>query len=91
VQIHVLDRRDFRPVITGVAIVKMAFDLYGEDFHWKEPPYEYVFDKNPFDVISGSDILRRAIEGGDSLDKIEHSWREELATFNETRNGFLLY
>jgi uncharacterized protein YbbC (DUF1343 family) len=58
VQIHVLDREVFKPVLTGVAIIKACFDTYGDEFRWKEPPYEYVFDKNPFDVISGTDRLR---------------------------------
>lgn len=91
VQIHVLDRMEFKPVITGVAIVKTLFELYGEDFRWKEPPYEYVFDRNPFDVISGSESLRRAIERGDTLDGIEQSWRDGIETFKEASRKFLLY
>jgi uncharacterized protein YbbC (DUF1343 family) len=91
VQIHVLDREAFKPVITGVAIVKACFDLYGEEFRWKEPPYEYVFDKNPFDVISGTDRLRKAFEGGDSLEAIEESWQGELNNFFGAREKFLLY
>ncbi len=90
-QIHVLDRLELRPVITGVAVVKTCYDLYGEDFRWKEPPYEYVFDKNPFDVISGTDRLRKAIEGGDSLEEIERSWRNGLEGFREARRRYLLY
>src|SRR5438067_9625 len=58
VQVHVLEREAYRPVLSGVAIVKACFDLYGESFRWKEPPYEYVYDKNPFDVIAGSERLR---------------------------------
>jgi uncharacterized protein YbbC (DUF1343 family) len=91
VQIHVLDRREFKPVLTGLAVVKTCFDLYGEDFRWKEPPYEYVFDKNPFDVISGTDGLRKAFERGDSLERIEESWRGGLETFLGERAKFLLY
>lgn len=91
VQIHVLDREAFRPVVTGVGVVKVAFELYGEDFRWKEPPYEYVLDKSPFDVISGTDSLRLSIERGDSLDELERSWREGLEAFKETREEFLLY
>jgi uncharacterized protein YbbC (DUF1343 family) len=91
VQIHILNREEFKPVKTGVAVVKVGFDLYGEDFRWKQPPYEYVFDKNPFDVISGSDSLRKAIEMGDSPDDIEESWSDGLAKFGETRREFLLY
>ena len=91
VQIHVLDRLELRPVITGLAVVKTCFDLYGENFRWKEPPYEYVYDKNPFDVISGTDRLRNSIEGGDSLENFERAWKAELAEFEHARQKFLLY
>jgi uncharacterized protein YbbC (DUF1343 family) len=91
VQIHVVEREAFRPVLTGVAVVKSCFELYGEDFRWKEPPYEYVYDKNPFDVIAGTDALRKAIERGDTLEAIEESWQEGLLTFGAARADYLLY
>jgi uncharacterized protein YbbC (DUF1343 family) len=91
VQIHVRERLEFRPVLTGVAVVKSCFDLYGGDFRWKEPPYEYVYDKNPFDVIAGTDALRGAIERGDTLEAIGDSWKEGLLTFEDARADYLLY
>ena len=91
VQIHVLDRQAFEPVISGIAIVKTAFDMYGEQFRWKDPPYEYEYDRNPFDLISGTDQLRKAIERGDSLEQIAGSWREPLSEFKTIREKFLLY
>src|SRR5215210_2511977 len=83
VQIHVRDRLKLRPVVTGLAVVKTCVDLYPDEFRWKEPPYEYVFDKNPFDVISGTDDLRNSFERGDSLEDLERSWRAELSGFEE--------
>jgi uncharacterized protein YbbC (DUF1343 family) len=91
VQIHVTSREEFEPVITGVAMVKTAYDMYKEFFRWKEPPYEYVHDKNPFDVIAGTDEMRKAIERGDALRSIEESWQESLGAFKEIRKGYLLY
>ena len=91
VQIHVLDREVFKPVLTGLAIIKACFDKYGDDFGWKEPPYEYVFDKNPFDVISGTDRLRKDFENGTSLPEIEESWSRGLEVFLVEREKFLLY
>jgi uncharacterized protein YbbC (DUF1343 family) len=91
VQIHVTDRKRFTPVIVGVAMVKTAYDLYPEQFQWKQTAYEYVFDKNPFDVVSGTDQIRKQIENGDSLDEIEESWREPVMEFTEKREPFLLY
>jgi uncharacterized protein YbbC (DUF1343 family) len=91
VQIHVLNRVEFRPVLTGVAIVKACHDMYPEMFRWKEPPYEYVYDKNPFDVIAGSDALRRSIERGETLEAIESDWKQGIEEFEKIRGEFLLY
>jgi uncharacterized protein YbbC (DUF1343 family) len=91
VQIHVEEREQFEPVITGVAVVKVAHDLYPEHFLWKEPPYEYVFDQNPFDVIAGTASLREALERGDSLESIQASWETNLSAFKTEREKFLLY
>jgi uncharacterized protein YbbC (DUF1343 family) len=91
VQIHVTDRHKFKPAITGIAIVKTAFDMYRADFRWKDPPYEYEYDRNPFDLIAGTDKVRQAIEGGASLAEIEASWAQPLADFSRDRARFLLY
>ncbi|MDX6272363.1 MAG: hypothetical protein QOD28_3586 [Acidobacteriota bacterium] len=91
VQIHVTDREQFEPVITGVATVKVAHDLYPDRFLWKQPPYEYVYDKNPFDVIAGTASLREALQRGDSLNAIRDSWDADLMGFMSERSKYLLY
>ncbi|HEV7398487.1 MAG TPA: DUF1343 domain-containing protein, partial [Pyrinomonadaceae bacterium] len=91
VQLHVTNRSEFEPVIAGVAMVKTAFDMYPDEFLWKEPPYEYVFDRNPFDVIAGTNTLREAFERGDSLKEIELRWQPEIEEFKKIRAQFLLY
>ena len=91
VQIHVLDRETFEPVIAGVAAAKVIYELYTDKFKWKEPPYEYVYDKNPFDVIAGTSKLRESFEAGESLESIRDSWAEPLARFKSVREEFLLY
>ena len=91
VQIHVRDRNVFEPVIAGIAIVKTAFDMYGDQFRWKDPPYEYEYDRNPFDLISGTSKVREAIERGDSLEAIRNSWAGPLEEFERLRGRFLLY
>ena len=91
VQIHVLDREAFEPVLAGIATIKIAYDMYESEFRWKEPPYEYVFDKNPFDVIAGTDRLRKQIERHESLEAIESSWKDELRQFHALRSRYLIY
>lgn len=91
VQIHVTDRQSFEPVFAGIAMVKIAYDMYTKDFRWKNPPYEYVYDRNPFDVICGTDKIRTAIERGSSLDEISVGWVDQLNHFKSVREKFLLY
>ena len=91
VQIHVTDRQAFEPVIMGIAVVKTAHDMYRDDFRWKDPPYEYEYDRNPFDLIYGTSKVREAIERGDDLASIQASWETPLAEFKALRERFLLY
>ncbi|MDQ2938710.1 MAG: DUF1343 domain-containing protein [Acidobacteriota bacterium] len=91
VQIHVTDRDTFEPVITGLAMVKLAYDMYPTEFLWKEPPYEYVYDRNPFDVIAGTSSIREGIERRNSLEAIQESWKADLQSFTDLRKEYLLY
>jgi uncharacterized protein YbbC (DUF1343 family) len=91
VQIHVLDRNSFEPWFAGIAMAKFAHDMYPNEFRWKVPPYEYVYDKNPFDVISGTAKIREAFEQGTELDAIREWAEAPLNDFKELREPFLLY
>ncbi len=91
VQIHVNDREAFRPVITGIALIKAFYDLYRDEFSWQDPPYEYVHDRLPFDVIAGGEALRRQIESGASVREIADSWASDELAFAQMRAPYLLY
>ena len=90
-QLHVTNRETFTPVIVGIAMIQTAYDLYRGQFQWKQEAYEYVFDKNPFDVVSGTDKIRKAIERSVPLKDIEKSWAEDLKDFEKIRSAFLMY
>jgi uncharacterized protein YbbC (DUF1343 family) len=87
----VLDRDVFEPWLAGIAMAKFAHDMYRNEFRWKVPPYEYVFDKNPFDVISGTAKIREAFEQGTPLEVIEQETKSPLEEFKALRKAFLLY
>ncbi|MBI2877426.1 MAG: DUF1343 domain-containing protein [Candidatus Tectomicrobia bacterium] len=91
VQIHLLDRERFLPVRTGIALLRTIHRLYPDHFQWKQPPYEYVHDRLPIDIIAGTNRLRQQIEADLPLQEIADSWQEELATFAEMRKTYLLY
>jgi uncharacterized protein YbbC (DUF1343 family) len=91
VQIHVTDRNEFEPVLAGVAMVKAAYDVYTSEFRWKEPPYEYVYDRNPFDVIAGTSSIREAFEQGSDIEEIKERWAGAFDSFMTVRESYLLY
>jgi uncharacterized protein YbbC (DUF1343 family) len=91
-QIHILDSERFKPFKTGVAVLKAIYDLYGDKFLWKKPPYEYEEEKMPIDILSGSDRLRSLIESGNDLSFMEDWWIEECNEFDKRyRRKYLLY
>jgi uncharacterized protein YbbC (DUF1343 family) len=90
-QMHVTDRNRFKPVITSIAVIGAIYRLYAQEFDWKQPPYEYVFDKLPFDVINGSASVCEQIMSAASPAEIEESWRLPLQQFGELRKPYLLY
>jgi len=90
-QIHVLDRRAFRPVLTGVALVAAIRALDADAFCWRPPPYEYEHNKLPIDILAGSSDLRDQIEAGVTPETIAQSWEPSVAEFTTLRRQFLLY
>ena len=57
-QIHVLKREEFLPFETTIQILKYLFHRHNNDFKWKEPPYEYEYEKMPIDILLGSGSYR---------------------------------
>jgi uncharacterized protein YbbC (DUF1343 family) len=91
VQVHVADRRTFDAFRTGLAVVRAARRLHPRDFRWKEPPYEFVTDRLPFDLLCGTDAVRKKLEAGASLRPLEAAWRADRARFRRAAAPFLLY
>lgn len=90
-QLHVTDRRSFRPVETGVALLQTFRTMGPDHFAWREPPYEYEYLLAPIDILCGSSEVRERLELGDDAADIAAGWREPVAAFNEIRSRFLIY
>ncbi len=54
-QLHVTDRRTFKPYYTTLALLAAIRHLYPEQFAWRQPPYEYETVRLPFDLLTGDE------------------------------------
>jgi uncharacterized protein YbbC (DUF1343 family) len=91
VQIHVSNIQKFKPVLTGLSIIKIIKELYPNKFQWRNPPYEFEKTKMPFDILIGNFWIRKAIEKKESIIKIERRWQNGLIRFNKIRKKYLIY
>jgi uncharacterized protein YbbC (DUF1343 family) len=89
--IHVIDFRTFCPYFTSLSLLREIIRLYGDDFEWKEPPYEYEYDRLPIDLILGDQGLRKALERGEDMENIEEAYLNQADDFLEKQKGYLLY
>ena len=88
-QIHVTNRKLFQPWKVGMTLCRELYRALGSHFIWKSPPYEYEFNNMPFDILNGSDSLRKWVENNGDFDELTAI--EQLEDFNEQRKDYLLY
>jgi uncharacterized protein YbbC (DUF1343 family) len=91
VQAHVTDRRRFPAFLAYLLLIHHARRQDPERFAWRLPPYEYERVKLPFDILCGTDRVRRALESGVSPRRLLAGWRRELSAFRRRRARHLLY
>ncbi len=86
--LNVSDPEVFRPFAAGLAILAECF-RHG-DTGWRPPPYEYVYDRMPIDILSGSPRFRTAIESGD-MEGLYSMSRADIGAHRASVEGSLLY
>jgi uncharacterized protein YbbC (DUF1343 family) len=91
VHLHVVDRRTFRPYLTGVAVLRAFKQLFPKHFRWRVREYEFVKDKPAVDLLAGGPDIREGIDAGWSLDQLAATWRGEEQAFVQARGRWLLY
>ncbi|MCU0317343.1 MAG: DUF1343 domain-containing protein [Fimbriimonadaceae bacterium] len=89
--IHVTQARDFRPVLTTVAILRQVAQDYPAALQWQDPPYEYEAEKLPFDILAGSDWIRLALENSVSLGEIQDRMATDSASLEPLLREVWIY
>jgi uncharacterized protein YbbC (DUF1343 family) len=90
-QLHVTDPRAFLPYRTSLSLLQTLQLLYPEEFRYKNPPYEYEYQRLPLDLILGDTALRRQLAEGRDLPELEREWEAGLAGFDGVRRTYFLY
>ena len=90
-QLHVTDGERFLPYLTTLALLQDVVGLHRDRFAWKQPPYEYVTDRLPIDVLTGDPAVREAIESGADLRALAAGWKGEIRTFQKEAAEHHLY
>lgn len=90
-QLHVVDRDRFRSVRATVAILVACRQLFGDDFDWRPPPYEYEEVIPPIDILWGDARLRELVDAGATVDDVFEGVDAELAAFRDEVAPYLLY
>lgn len=91
IQIHVIDRNQFEPYLTGIAVISAGYALYPESFKWREPPYEYEYEKKPIEILCGGKEIPDMIRCRVPPDEIRASWQGDVEGFLVKRRQYLLY
>jgi len=81
----------FQPLRHMLVLLWIFRKLYGNQWSWKEPPYEYEYEKLPIDILAGGTQMRETIDGGLSLKSLFQAWQEDEKTFRKLRKPYLLY
>jgi uncharacterized protein YbbC (DUF1343 family) len=91
VQVHVTDAARFKPFATYLALINEARRQAPRHFRWRKPPYEFERVRLPMDLLCGGPAIRRALERGVPIARLEASWRLDLVRFARERRPYLLY
>lgn len=90
-QIHVLDRSKFKPWRLCQVLCREFMHELGSNFKYKEDPYEYEYDKNPVDMINGTDKLRHWYEKNGNTEELNTIEEAGQQKYLEQRKEILIY
>ena len=88
-QIHITDKKTFQPWRVGQLLMREIYHHLGDDFEWKQPPYEYNYTQKPIDIINGTDKLRLWVENNEPIEKL--TTFENLEAYRNQLNEIKIY
>ncbi len=72
-------------------IMRELNTLMGEAFRWRQPPFEYIYDLLPIDILNGTDKIRKWIESNGTNDELDRITANQIAEFLNKRKSVIIY
>lgn len=90
-QIHVTNRKHFKPWRVCQILCREFRHILGEDFSYKTDAYEYEYNKMAIDLINGDDRLQNWYETRGEISFLDEIEKEGMEKFLHQRQEILLY
>lgn len=88
-QLHVIDKKNYKPWRVGQFLLRELYQSLGDDFEWRTPPFEYNYTQLPIDIINGTNKLRQWVERNGCMEELDGL--EELTEFKHRSNEIKIY
>jgi uncharacterized protein YbbC (DUF1343 family) len=83
-QMHIADIKKFKPVETALEIFDAIIETSPESaLKFNLPPYEYEYNRMPFDILSGDSGMREVLINRKSLTYEKKRWAHEIEEFKK--------
>ena len=90
-QIHVTDPGAYTPYALSLAFYQAIYRAHPDRFAYKQPPYEYAYNRLPMDLILGDRQIRFQIEAGTPLTTIISGWKAPLSAYTTMIETVYIY
>jgi uncharacterized protein YbbC (DUF1343 family) len=90
-QLHVTDPAVYSSYPLSLGLYQAAYMTHPDRFAYKQPPYEYEYERLPMDLILGDHRIRSQIETGTPLAEMVDGWRASLTAWAQTCQSIHLY